>query len=49
MRELRVQLPEFVVFSTDSDLFGHSPALSDYELRFNLLLRFAHYVARGGF
>jgi hypothetical protein len=48
MKELRKQLPEFVIFSTDSDLFGHSPEVSDYQLRFNLLLRFAHYAALSG-
>ena len=46
MEELRIQLPDFVILSTDNDLFGETPL--DYQGRFNLLLRVAYFVAQSG-
>lgn len=48
MDELRVQMPDFDVFSTDIDNFGTTAAKLDYQDRFNLLLHFAHFVAKSG-
>ncbi len=44
MQELRVLLPDFVVFSTDIDNFGTTASKLDYQDRYNLLLHFANFV-----
>ncbi|HTG70376.1 MAG TPA: hypothetical protein VL921_14055 [Candidatus Udaeobacter sp.] len=46
MQELRVLLPDFVVFSTDIDNFGTTASKLDYQDRYNLLLHFANFVAK---
>jgi gluconate kinase len=48
MSELRAQMPEFVILSTDNDLFGEAGNLLDYQDRFYLLLRVAYFVAQSG-
>lgn len=48
MEELRVQLPDFVVFSTDIDNFGTTASKLEYQDRYNLLLYFASAVAKSG-
>ncbi|CAG7637931.1 hypothetical protein PAESOLCIP111_03894 [Paenibacillus solanacearum] len=48
MDELRVQLPDFDVFSTDADAFGAMAASLDYPSRFQILFRFAYGVAKSG-
>lgn len=48
MQELRVLLPDFVVFSTDIDNFGSTASKLEYQDRFNLLLHFANFVAKSG-
>jgi hypothetical protein len=45
MQELRVLLPDFIVFSTDIDNFGTTAAKLEYQDRFNLLLHFANSIA----
>ena len=46
MEELRIQLLDFVILSTDLDMFGAAPL--DYQGKFNLLLRIAYFVALSG-
>lgn len=48
MQELRDQLPDFVIFSTDIDNFGTTASKLEYQDRFNLLLHFASFVAKSG-
>jgi gluconate kinase len=48
MQELRKNLPDFVVFSTDLDNFGSTGAKLEYQDRFNLLLHFASAAAKSG-
>lgn len=48
MHELRKLMPDFAVFSTDQDNFGTTAAKLDYQDRFNLLLHFAHALAKSG-
>jgi tRNA uridine 5-carbamoylmethylation protein Kti12 len=48
MHELRSNLPEFVLFSTDTDNFGATARKLEYKDRHNLLLHFAHAVAKSG-
>lgn len=48
MKELRVRMPDFDVFSTDTDNFGTTASKLEYQDRFNLLLHFADAVAKSG-
>ncbi|AIQ63417.1 hypothetical protein PSTEL_10315 [Paenibacillus stellifer] len=48
MHELREQMPEFVLFSTDDDNFGTTGSKLEYQDRYNLLLHFAKSVALSG-
>lgn len=48
MQELRAQMPEFIVFSTDNDNFGSTSNKLEYADRHNLLLQFAHAAALSG-
>lgn len=48
MSELRMILPYFDIFSTDSDNFGSTSSKLDYQDRFNVLLHFANFVAKSG-
>lgn len=48
MQELRAQMPEFVVFSTDIDNFGATAEKLEYQDRYNLLLHSAYSVALSG-
>jgi|GEM_PF-5668151 Guanylate kinase len=44
MQELRILMPDFVIFSTDSDNFGSTAAKLEYQDRYNLLLHFANFA-----
>ncbi|QYR21069.1 AAA family ATPase [Paenibacillus sp. sptzw28] len=48
MQELRVQMPDFDIFSTDIDNFGTTAAKLEYQDRFNILLHFANFVSKSG-
>ncbi|MBD2868729.1 nucleoside kinase [Paenibacillus sp. IB182493] len=48
MGELRERLPDFIVLSTDNDMFGTTSELLDYPNRFNVLFQFAHFAAKSG-
>jgi broad-specificity NMP kinase len=48
MHELRLTLPEFDVFSTDTDNFGTTASKLEYKDRHNLLFHFANAVAKSG-
>ncbi|WP_339224354.1 AAA family ATPase [Paenibacillus sp. FSL H8-0332] len=48
MHELRKQLPEFVLFSTDDDHFGTTGKKLEYQDRYNLLLHAAQAIALSG-
>ncbi|MEK3714498.1 AAA family ATPase [Paenibacillus sp. FSL P2-0089] len=48
MHELREQMPEFVLFSTDDDNFGTTGKKLEYQDRYNVLFHCAHAVALSG-
>lgn len=48
MQELRISMPDFVIFSTDIDNFGSTAAKLEYQDRYNILLNFANFVAKSG-
>jgi energy-coupling factor transporter ATP-binding protein EcfA2 len=48
MKELRVLLPDFDVFSTDIDMFGTTAAKLEYQDRHNILFHFAYFIAKSG-
>lgn len=48
MHELRTILPEFDVFSTDTDNFGTTSTKLEYQDKFNVLFHFANAVAKSG-
>lgn len=48
MQELPALMPDFVVFSTDDDIFGTTGPKLEYQDRYNILLNFASFVAKSG-